>query len=123
MPYKNDEAYLFYYHAPSHLEMTIDNVKCYRNERFPAGVWKPLPPPYERLLDHVQVVTKARNRTTMLDRLGIQRSCVSRLKNGVTRKLPMEWLVRLSDYSTIPLYQLYVIAGIKPFVRSYDSYA
>jgi hypothetical protein len=118
------DKYLIYSHDFStHEEKEINGVKSYRNATMPVGVWKPLPIAIERILDHVQTVTKTSNRTLLLKRVRIEPSCLSRHRNGADRDIPPRWIIRLSEYSKISLLDIYTIGGLKPSVRSFDQYA
>jgi len=120
MPIKN-ELEMFCYH-PSHEEKVLHGVKLYRNNQFPSGKWLPLPNTIDRLLDHVQLSTKTLTRGALLKRVKINSTCVSKFRNGHTKDFPQEWLVKLSEYSTMTIPELRAVGGLEPVVRVYTSY-
>lgn len=121
MPTK-DESQMFSYHASSHEEKEIKGIKMYRNDRFPVGVWMPLPNAIDRLLDHIQLKTNTFNRGALLKRIKIDATCISKFRNGHTKDFPQEWLVKMSEYSTMTIPELRVVGGLKPIVRVFTDY-
>jgi len=120
MPQK-DLIDLYYYHSEGYLEKTDSRGSFYRHDLMAPGQWKPLPHAIDRLVQHIQVLTGSQVQKTMLELIGLESATLSRTRRG-KMKLPLDWLVRMADYSGLTLAELYAIGDIKPSVKRYDEY-
>jgi hypothetical protein len=118
---------MYFYNPEGYKETVINGEKVYRDDSMIAGLWKTLPCPVDRLLDHVQLLTECGTRAMLFARTGIPEAGVSRLRKGVRNangrlyRFQLEWLVRLADYSGLLLSELRTIGGMVPVVARYDE--
>jgi len=112
---------LYFYRPFGYTEAMVYGVMMYRDASMKPGEWKPLPSAIDRLINHLMIVTGHVKSETLLKELEIHAGSVSRVRNG-KENLPLEWLVRMSDYSGLSLKDLYDIGGIKPTMPRFDAF-
>jgi hypothetical protein len=57
----------------------------------------------------------------LLEALKIHAASVSRVRSGVYKDIPLDWLVRMYDLTGIPIDELRAIAGIAPSMERWKA--
>lgn len=110
----------YFYRSLGYVEMDRLGVKMYRDASMPSGKWYPLPNSIDRLIDHLMVITRHVKTESFLKHLNIQAAGVTRVRQGV-HGIPLDWLVKMADYSGLSLKELRIIGGLKPSMPRYDA--
>jgi hypothetical protein len=83
--------------------------------------WLPIPHPVDRLINHIQLLTKAPQQLQMLRNMHVDTATASRIRQNKF-PIPPEWLVKMSDYTGLSIAELRAIAGLGPIVKHYTTF-
>lgn len=119
MPYKKDHRHYFY-NPEGYQEKDNDGVRYYRDNSMEPGKWHRLPHAADRLLQHVIVLTQPRSQIELFKKLHIDSATASRIRNN-KMLVPLEWFVKISDYTGLTLEELRAISGLKPVIKRYNE--
>ncbi len=97
----------------------IDGKPALRFEGSAAGAWRVAKSEIDAMLDHVKRELRVR-RQMIYDAIGASDSSISRCRTG---EMPVQeqWILRLSDYSGIPVDELRRVACIESPVRPHRN--
>lgn len=95
----------------------IDGKPACRLEGQPAGAWLVANSDIDAMLDHIKRALGV-GVMEILRAIGLDASAVTRCRQG-KQPLADQWVLRLSDYSGIPVSDLRRVACVSPSVRRY----
>lgn len=93
----------------------IDGKPAHRLEGSPAGAWVVEDTEIDAILNRVRKELGV-TRTAIYNATGLHAESVSRCRKGQYR-IVEEWILRLSDYSGIPVSELRQVACIEPRIH------
>lgn len=78
------------------------------------GAWLEFDSPIDSVIAHVQreLGLKRRNVGVIIDAIYVDAACLTRCRQGVYKSIPEHWLMRLQDFSGIPVDELRIVANI-----------
>ncbi|MDQ1924577.1 hypothetical protein [Massilia pseudoviolaceinigra] len=97
----------------------IDGKPAYRLEGWPAGTWQTSRSPFDAMIDLIGRTLNVQ-RTTIYTAIGVDASSATRCRQG-HREIQDGWLLRMSDYSGIPVSELRRVAGIGPTIQPHPK--
>jgi hypothetical protein len=92
----------------------INGKMHYRFTNMPMGTYYPMRSKIDVMLDYVQAQLNIRYRLVMLDMLQIPDASVCRVRSGRYPDIPLDWLVKMQDFSGIPIDELRQLADLPP---------
>jgi hypothetical protein len=112
---------LYFYRADGYVEKVIEGKTHYRDDTMDENQWLPLPHSVDRLVQHIQVLTGAKQQKQMLGRMRIDTATICRVRKNKF-PIPPEWLVKMSDYTGLTINELRIIGGLGPIVKHYTEF-
>lgn len=91
----------------------IDGKPAVRFEHTPAGAWKVARSEIDAILEHVHREIPKLQRGVLLAAVNIHNASVSRCRHG-SEPIQDSWLLRLQDFSGIPVSELRYVACMEP---------
>lgn len=95
----------------------IDGKPAHRVQGMPQGAWLIAKSPIDAMLCRVEAQCGC-TRTEICESLGIHAASITRCRQGV-EPLRDEWILRMHDFSGIPVAELRQVACVAPVTRPY----